>query len=113
VGNFVWRDVKGDGYQNATGEMTTDVYGRPLRAIRTKSDGKYLFSLLPPGRYAVQITYPRGYLPTTANRPVRGMNSSTVMAISRTLNAGESDLTLDFGVVSRPGELYRALPATR
>ena len=128
VGNFVWRDVKGDGLQNisdkglagfkltiktAGGSAVKDVYGRPVRPITTKADGKYLFKELPPGRYEVFITYPRGWMPTTSNRPDRGRNSSTTSTLSNWLRAGESDLTLDFGVVSRPGELYRALPGTR
>lgn len=128
VGNFVWRDMLGDGFQNKgdpglagfkvlirnlEGEPVADVYGRPVRAIRTKSDGKYLFTELPPGRYEVQITYPRGWMPTTANRSNRALNSSTYTAVSKLLKAGEADLTLDFGVVSRPGEQYQLLPATR
>lgn len=128
VGNFVWRDAKGDGLQNisdkglagfkltiktASGRAVSDVYGRPVRPITTKSDGKYLFKELPPGRYEVFITYPRGWMPTTANRPDRARNSSTSSTLSNRLKAGQSDLTLDFGVVSRPGETYRALPGTR
>ena len=128
VGNFVWRDVKGDGLQNisdkglagfkltiktVSGRAVTDVYGRAVRPITTKADGKYLFEDLPPGRYEVFITYPRGWMPTTSNRPDRARNSSTSSTLSNRLRAGESDLTLDFGVVSRPGELYRALPSTR
>lgn len=94
------------------GSPVVDVYGRPVKPIRTKSDGKFLFKDLPEGRYVVEITYPRGYLPTTPNRADRGLNSSTLTAVSKSLKNGESDMTLDFGVVKRPGEVYRPLPAT-
>jgi hypothetical protein len=127
VGNFVWRDTNGDGVQSKAdkgvagfrltlrsvdGSPVVDVYGRPVKPIRTKSDGKFLFKDLPEGRYVVEITYPRGYLPTTPNRADRGLNSSTLTAVSKSLKDGESDVTLDFGVVKRPGEVYRLLPAT-
>lgn len=127
LGNRVWRDTKGDGLQNKSdvglggfkltlrtvdGEPVTDVYGRPVRPIRTKSDGSYLFKDLPPGQYQVEIAYPKGYLPTTDGRPNRALDSSTLYAKSRVLAAGQSDITLDFGVVSRPGQRFRLLPAT-
>lgn len=125
VGNFVWRDVKGDGYQNrkdkglagfkltlrtADGRLVTDVYGRPVTPVVTKADGKYLFNNLPEGQYKVLITYRRGFRATTADRPNRKLNSSTSFAISRPLLDGQSDLTLDFGVV---GAIGRILPITR
>jgi hypothetical protein len=128
VGNFVWRDLNGDGVQGKSdkglagfklslrstdGKPVIDAYGRPVKPIRTKSDGKFLFKDLPEGKYVVQITYPRGYLPTTAGRADRGLNSSTLTAVSKSLKDGESDMTLDFGVVERPGAVYRLLPATR
>jgi len=128
IGDRVWRDTKGDGLQNKSdkglggftlsvrtvdGGPVVDVYGRPVRPIKTKSDGKYQFKDLPEGQYVVEITYPRGYIPTTPNRPDRAMNSSTLTALSSALKAGQSDMTLDFGVVRRPGEVYRLLPATR
>ncbi len=127
LGNRVWRDTNGDGIQSRAdkglggfkltlrtldGESVTDVYGRPVKPLRTKSDGSYLFKDLPPGQYQVEITYPKGYLPTTEGRPDRGLNSSTLYAKSKVLSANESDITLDFGVVSRPGQRFRLLPAT-
>jgi hypothetical protein len=128
VGNFVWRDTNGDGVQSKAdkgvagfrltlrtvdGEPVIDAYGRPVKPIRTKSDGKFLFKDLPEGRYVVEIMYPRGYLPTTPGRPDRGLNSSTLTAVSKALTDGQSDVTLDLGVVKRSGEVYRLLPATR
>lgn len=125
VGNYVWRDVKGDGYQNRKdGPMSgftltlrtmgnkpvTDIYGKPVTPIVTKTDGKYLFTNLPEGQYKVLITYRRGFRATTANRPNRRLNSSTSFAVSLNLKDGQSDTTLDFGVVGSTGKI---LPVTR
>lgn len=127
LGNRVWRDANGDGIQGPSdvglggfkltvrsfdGRPVRDVYGRPVRSIRTKSDGSYSFNNLPPGQYQVEITYPTGYLPTTEGRADRGLNSSTLFARTKVLAGGQSDITLDFGVVSRPGQRFRLLPAT-
>lgn len=125
VGNFVWRDVKGDGYQNrkdkglagfkltlrtVDGKEVTDIYGKTVQPIITKADGKYLFTDLPEGQYKVLITYRRGFRPTTPNRPNRHLNSSTSFAVSQVLTDGQSDLSLDFGVVGSRGNI---LPITR
>lgn len=115
VGNFVWRDHNGDGRQgridrglagavlrvyDSAGKPAVDINGNLVRPQRTKSDGKYLFTNLPPGQYTVTIRYPRGWVPTLANKPNRAKNSSTKRETSRVLPAGQSDLTLDFGVVT-------------
>lgn len=124
VGDYVWRDRNGDGLQGkadtgvkgavltlttANGLPVTDIFGMPVKSIKTKSNGKFLFANLPPGEYVVKITYPWGFIPTTANRPGRGMNSSTRSVHSKVLANGESDRTLDFGMVYRP---LWMLPAT-
>jgi hypothetical protein len=125
VGNYVWRDLNGDGYQGkadkgikgavltirtVTGQQVTDLNGKLVKSVTTKADGKYLFTNLPAGQYVVSIQYPRGYIPTTANRTGRGVNSSTSSAKSTVLPTGASDLTLDFGVVYRS---ITMLPATK
>ena len=124
IGNFVWRDLNGDGLQgrfdrgvkgaklsvrNLDGSAVTDVNGRKVGSIVTKADGRYLFKNLPPGRYVVRITYPKWASPTTPDRPDRKLNSSSFSAKSVDLAAGQSDMTLDFGVVNRG----LMLPATR
>ena len=125
VGNFVWRDRNGDGLQgpvdrgiagavlrvfDANGKPAVDVNGKPVKSQTTKKDGKYLFTHLPPGQYTVKITYPKGFAPTVKNRPDRGRNSSSHNVTASNLAAGKSDLTLDFGVVSK---WYWRLPETR
>jgi hypothetical protein len=126
VGNYVWKDRNGNGLQgpsdtgiagavltltNVNGTPVRDVFGRVVRSQTTKADGKYLFTHLPPGRYVVHIKYPDKHFPTTANKPNRSMNSSTIKAFSKNLSGGQSDLTLDFGVVYRSGD--PRIPRTR
>ena len=129
VGNYVWRDRNGDGIQgpadggvagavltlrNADGSPVVDAYGRPVKPITTGADGKFLFTNLLPGKYLVDISYPSGFVPTTKDRSDRGLNSSSNRAVSRVLKAGESDLTLDFGMVYRSSAVLKldTLPAT-
>lgn len=126
VGNFVWKDRNGNGIQGSgdTGiagalmTLTTvdnmpvrDIFGRRVRSQTTKRDGKYLFTDLPPGQYVVRIKYPPKHFATTANKPNRAMNSSSHKAFSKTLMGGQSDLTLDFGMIYRSGD--PVLPLTR
>jgi hypothetical protein len=90
-----------------------DIRGNLVKPQVTKKDGRYLFSLLPPGKYEVAIAYPKGFVPTTKNRPYRGRNSSTLKSQSVNLSAGASDLSLDFGMVKRgDGGSPNTLPVT-
>lgn len=125
VGNLVWRDRNGDGIQgkrdsgvagavlrlyNKDGTPVTDAFGRAVKAQTTGKDGKFLFTDLLPGQYVVKITYPKKWLATTNERSGREKNSSAFRAASRTLAAGDKDVSLDFGMVRRKVGL---LPATR
>ena len=125
VGDFVWLDRNGDGIQGTTdkgvrgailrltttsGQSVIDIFGNKVKPITTKNDGKYLFTNLPPGQYIVKITYPTGFRPTVAKKPNRVRNSSSYREKSLVLRAGQSDRTLDFGVV---GSQAGVLPATR
>jgi protocatechuate 3,4-dioxygenase beta subunit len=126
VGNYVWKDRNGNGLQgpgdtgirgailsitDSDGLPVRDVFNRLVRPQTTKNDGKYLFRNLPPGKYVVRIKYPDNYFPTTRDKKNRGLNSSTLKAESKSLRGGESDLTLDFGVVYRSGS--SGLPETQ
>ena len=126
VGDKVFRDQNGDGFQgpadiglkgavlslfNADGTPAVDANGNPVKPIVTDRTGRYLFTLLPPGQYTVRIKYPTGWVPTTANRSGRSLNSSSYVSRSLTLLAGQRDSTLDFGVVT--DKRIRMLPATR
>jgi CshA-type fibril repeat protein len=124
IGDKVWRDVKGDGYQNrkdrgipgvkvtistTAGGVVTDIFGNVVGPVITNKKGLYKFSDLPAGQYKVTVTYPPGLRPTIANRPGRNRNSSTGSAISRNLRLGQSDNSLDFGMVAFDNTL---LPST-
>jgi len=127
VGDQVWRDINGDGIKsrfdpglqgitvsifNTDGSRVTDVTGTLIQSTRTDARGKFLFDGLPPGRrYVVKVTYPSGWRPTSANRSGRARNSSSYRATSVTVQAGKSDLTLDFGVVTT--RTKRNIPTTR
>jgi hypothetical protein len=117
VGNFVWFDGNSDGIQNdgpdsgfegvtvvlcdANGkEVTVDVQGNPMKSTQvTDASGHYLFSNLKPGTYTVKFTAPAGYVATTTGNGDPAADSNGLMATSRKLKGGESDLTLDLGLV--------------
>jgi len=116
VGSFVWVDADSDGVQDQgesglagavltltdmSGNPVTDIFGRTVATQTTSSTGEYLFDFLPLGQYKVNITYPTGYVATTAGAGSdRAVDSSTNTATSVNLpNDGDADLTLDFGVV--------------
>ena len=126
VGNLVWDDRNRDGLQGSgasgvsgavliledkRGLPVRDIFNRLVRSQTTKADGKYLFRNLSPGQYVVRIRYPKNYFATTSNKSNQSLNSSTFKAFSKVLRGGQYDLTLDFGVVYRPG--LQILPATR
>jgi protocatechuate 3,4-dioxygenase beta subunit len=123
VGRYVWMDSNGNGLQDPgeapipgvllevrdmNGDPVLDVFGNPVGPQTTDANGEYLFDCLPPGQYQVFITYPAGYGPTREGAGGGVGDSRSVVAVSRTLGDGESDLTLDFGVVP----LNMRLPAT-
>jgi hypothetical protein len=116
VGDKVWRDLNGDGYQGprdrgiagvtvklltVKGKSVKDLYGKTVKPVVTDANGKYIFTGLPAGRYKVIVTYPPNFRPTIADRPGREKNSSTKQALSKNLELGQSDLTLDFGMVPK------------
>ena len=115
IGNKVWRDIKGDGYQNrkdrgipgvkvtistTSGGAVTDIFGNVVGPVFTNKKGLYKFTDLPAGQYKVNVSYPPGLRPTIANRPGRKRNSSTGSAISSNLRLGQTDDSLDFGMVA-------------
>jgi hypothetical protein len=115
LGDKVWRDVNGDGYQNkadrgiagvkvtlstVSGTEVTDIFGNVVGPVFTNKKGLYKFADLPAGQYKVTVTYPNGMRPTLANRPGRKRNSSTNCVVSRNLTLGQTDNSLDFGMVA-------------
>ncbi len=75
LGNYVWFDRNANGVQeanetgiaNATAELfaadgTTpaiDIHGKPVAAVKTDANGKYLFTALAAGDYVVRVTPPQ------------------------------------------------------
>lgn len=121
VGDLVWFDADGDGVQDAgerglpgvvvelrtpDGRPVADAAGAPVGPATTDADGAYVFPGLLPGEYVVRIdrlasaAVLAGYAPTLAGAGGdRGLDSATWSAASLVLVGGESDLTLDFGLV--------------
>lgn len=118
VGNFVWRDNNANGIQDAGepgvagviatisrvgGGAVTDVSGNPVTTTTTTdTTGAYQFANLAPGQYTVTFsTLPAGFTPTTTNAPgsTTANDSNGLTATSTVLAAGQSDLTLDLGLI--------------
>lgn len=114
IGDFVWKDLNGDGDQDA-GEpgipgVTVKLYqGTTLLATTvTDLDGYYLFTKLAAGTYTVVVdtTSPAlaNLTPTTVNAPgTTTANDSNPNPATVTLPLNtSSDTTIDFGFVPNP-----------
>ncbi len=110
LGDRVWLDTNGNGQQDA-GEVGVgnvmvkliNAAGTVLAAQTTDANGHYLFTNLQAGQYGVEFTKPNGYSFTTANTGADATDSD-VNAITGhtglyTLTAGETNLTVDAGLV--------------
>lgn len=121
VGDLVWFDADLDGLQGpdeegvpgvvvelrtTDGHGVTDASGAPVGPVTTDADGAYAFTGLLPGEYVVRLdriasaAALAGYAATVAGAGSDpALDSSTWTATSRVLVGGESDPTLDFGLV--------------
>jgi SdrD B-like domain len=117
VGNFVWVDTNANGLQDdgptsgiagvkvtlcdSNGnEVTKDIQGNPIAPVTTDAAGQYLFSNLKPGTYTVKFEAPAGYAPTRSTiGDDTTKDSNGLKATSKALKGGQSDLTLDLGLV--------------
>jgi protocatechuate 3,4-dioxygenase beta subunit len=123
VGNFVWSDTNGNGIQdpgepgvpgvvatitNKAGGPVLSATGTPLTAAQltttTDANGLYSFTNLAPGQYTITFTQPAGYTlsPSTQGTDTT-KDSNGLMAMSAVLTAGQSDTTLDLGLVPAGG----------
>lgn len=113
LGDFVWKDLDADGVQDAgepgVGGVTVNLLnsaGSTIATTTTNSSGKYLFTNLAPGDYRVGFVAPTGYTFTTQNVGADSLDSDADPLTGRSqlvnLVAGESDLTLDAGLVLKP-----------
>jgi len=116
LGDRVWLDTNKNGLQDAgeTGVQGVKVTlldgsGNPVGSpLTTDANGNYLFTGLKPGTYSVQFdktTLPAGYsftsrdqgLNDTADSDANPVDGKTIQTV---LDAGESDLTWDAGIVA-------------
>ncbi len=107
IGDFVWKDLNGNGIQDAgepgIGGITVTLSGPVMATTTTNGSGGYLFSGLPAGSYLVTVATPAGY---TASPSVQGSDTtkdsngspSSVLLPNFTSN----NLTIDFGFVPIP-----------
>jgi protocatechuate 3,4-dioxygenase beta subunit len=105
IGDFVWHDGNGDGYQNAgepglpgiTVTLFVD-FGQgylPVAGTETNSSGFYSFTNLPPGDYRVEVDTADTDLPTDANGTLYVPTTPTVDDV--TLASGQTYPKADFG----------------
>ena len=116
VGDYVWYDANGDGYQDVTengiGNVTLtlwrDVNGNGLldpitdtlaATTTTDADGCYLFAGLSPDKYLVDVTDANGVL-AGLTHPLGPQSQSDPFAV--TLAAGQTYRDADFGYRKAP-----------
>lgn len=109
VGNYVWKDVNGNGLQDAgeeaMGQVTVNLFrsdGTPVDSTVTDASGFYSFTDLPPGDYYLTFLAPTSYSFTKANQggddaldSDAGVDGKTAVF---TLSSGENDESLDAGL---------------
>lgn len=107
IGNLVWKDVDGDGKQDAgePGIPGITVYlknssGTTIATDVTDSNGTYLFDGLAAGNYTVVVNTPSGYTASPSNQGTNDAIDSDGSPESVSLPTNSSsNLTVDFGFV--------------
>ena len=115
IGDFVWFDANKDGVQSSgeTGVagVTVDLLDATgtstLAVTTTNAAGAYLFTGLAAGTYEVLFIAPTGDVFTTALTGTNtgidsNANAGTGITAPITLTAGQTDLTIDAGLVAKP-----------
>ncbi len=122
LGDRVWNDLNGNGIQDAGEPGVPGVtvkllalgadgvckkdHETKLATTTTDADGYYRFNDLPPGEYYVVFVAPTGFTFTTADEGSDDAADSDADRLSGqttmiTLEAGETDLTWDAGLVAQ------------
>ena len=113
IGDYVWKDLDGDGLQDpnepgiAGVKVTLTQPSTPgySQSVLTDADGRYLFSGLCAGTYAVTVTLPSGDTFTLTNVGSDPAIDSNVNGSTVTLTGdADSNLTIDFGLKG-PGKI--------
>ena len=114
IGDFVWQDNNTNGLQDV-GEpgvggvqvKLMDCAGNVLRTTNTAANGSYLFTDLVPTNYNVMFVLPGGYVFTTPNLLPDDRDSDatlpTGMTACYTLVSGQTNRTVDAGLIPTPG----------
>ena len=114
IGDFVWDDLNGNGVQdpgepglNNVQVVLLDNLGVPQAATFTDGTGAYQFTGLPAGTYAIRVTMPPTYQPTTpdigSDAADSDINPATGQSAYFVLTAGQVDLTRDAGLLRLGG----------
>jgi protocatechuate 3,4-dioxygenase beta subunit len=124
IGNFVWLDVNHNGLQDSaeTGVagVTVDLLNAAgtsvLAVTTTDSSGNYMFSNLLAGTYEVKFLAPAGDGFSPQGQGTNGAidsnpNVSTGITAPITLAAGQTNTTIDAGLVKTAGLSVLKLPA--
>jgi len=116
IGNFVWRDVNGDGIQDGAEPGWAGVSvslhqcdGPAVDSVSTDGNGNYEFTGVGPGRYQVAVALPSGasFSPPSAGNDI-ARNSDIAPAAGKTwcttiTSAGEVRPGLDAGLIPDGG----------
>ncbi|CAE8650126.1 unnamed protein product [Polarella glacialis] len=103
IGDFVWNDLNANGIQDACEPgiagvlVELNIVGGATISTTTNANGSYLFSDLGVGRYRIKVTMPKGYVASPTNvggDPAIDSNPNPSLVV---LEAGKSNLTIDFG----------------
>jgi len=110
LGDLVWEDGDNDGQQGAAPAGVSgvtvqlmDSIGTVLNSQVTAADGLYCFDGLTPGDYKVNFVWPPNYIATMkdigSDASDSDIDDTNTMTPVVTLSSGETNLTLDAGLV--------------
>jgi hypothetical protein len=107
IGDFVWKDLNGNGVQDANEpglpgvEVTLTLPNGTTRTTTSDANGFYVFTGLPAGTFTVRFATPTGFTPSPANQGGDDTKDSDPVneAVSVTLAANQVNLSVDAGFV--------------
>ena len=114
IGDRVWRDLDGDGRQDAAEPGFAGVYigiedcstGALLETTVSSADGAYRFANLAAGEYRLRFTAPTGFVfsPKMATGDYRTDSNpdATGLVACRSIQAGQNRTAIDAGLVTVP-----------